>query len=105
MFIFHNIYMKKEEESRERQIKLCQQPKCLNQLWERHVYSWDLLQHIPLFSRPYKAVNMKTDNTVTEEKLLAVFDSMKKLKTWFDFWLKKKNVSASFLVSEICDLW
>lgn len=32
IFIFHNIYMKKEEDSRERQKKLCQQLKCLNQL-------------------------------------------------------------------------
>jgi len=34
---------------------------------------------------------METSNTATEEKLLAVFDLMRKLNTWFDCLLKKKK--------------
>lgn len=81
IFIFQNIYMKKDEERKTDKIvpaNKMSQPA----LSKRHVYSWDVLQHIPLFSRPYKAVNMETNNTATKEKLVAVFDLMKKLNSW-----------------------
>lgn len=49
---------------------------------------------------------MERENTAKEEKLLAVFDLMKKLNTWFDFWLKTPTLLMSafwFLRSVTCE--
>lgn len=81
----------KEEESREIQIKLCQQPKCPDQLWEKTFLQLRFVAACSLVQQSIQGYKCGKRKYSKGRKAARSFWLDEKLNTQFDFWLKKPS--------------